>query len=67
MARAVMSVMDSRMCFIAGCLRREAPVSVLCERYGISRKTGGKWLARYRTGGVLNCRTDRGHTTRSRR
>jgi len=41
-------VMDERMMFIGECLRGEVPMTVLCERYGISRKTGYKWLTRYR-------------------
>jgi len=44
--------MDSRVCFIASCLRAEEPISVLCERAGISRKTGYKWLARYQSLGA---------------
>lgn len=45
------SVMDERMCFIAAHLRGEVPMTALCERYGISRKTGYKWLARYEADG----------------
>jgi len=48
--------MDERMMFIADCLRGEVPMTILCDRYGISRKTGYKWLQRYRVdpeGGVL--------------
>jgi transposase len=41
------SIMDERLCFIAACLRAEEPMGVLCARYGISRKTGYKWLDRY--------------------
>jgi putative transposase len=41
-------VMDERVLFIAGYLRGEQPMSVLCEQFGISRKTGYKWLERYR-------------------
>src|SRR5713226_9773921 len=41
-------VMDERVMFIGECLRGELPMSALCERYGISRKTGYKWLGRYR-------------------
>jgi transposase InsO family protein len=40
--------MDERLRFIADCLMKEEPMSVLCEVYGISRKTGYKWLARHR-------------------
>jgi putative transposase len=40
--------MDERLMFIGECLRGELPMMALCERYGISRKTGYKWLERYR-------------------
>jgi len=56
-------VMDERMLFIAGCLRGELPMSALCEQFGISRKTGYKWLERYRadpqSGLVDRCRAPR--------
>ena len=48
------SVMNSRVCFIGAWLRREAPLSELCVRHGISRKTANKWLVRYRSGGMLD-------------
>src|ERR1700734_3669076 len=41
------SSMDSRVCFVAACLREDAAMTVLCARHGISRKTGYKWLERY--------------------
>jgi len=53
MSWAEISAMDSRLCFIASCLRDDAPMSVACARHGISRKTGYKWLARYRELGAL--------------
>jgi putative transposase len=40
--------MDERMMFIGECLRGELPMTALCERFGISRNTGYKWLRRYR-------------------
>ena len=46
------SVMDSRTMFIGAYLRDEEPISRLCERYGISRKTGYKWIERYREAGI---------------
>jgi putative transposase len=46
------SVMDNRLCFVAAQLRDEVAFSELCSRYGISRKTGYKWLARYRSAGA---------------
>jgi len=47
MAWRVESVMDQRLCFIAACLRADEPMSSLCLRFEISRKTGYKWLSRY--------------------
>jgi transposase InsO family protein len=44
--------MDSRLCFVAACLIGAEPMSALCLRYGISRKTGYKWLDRYRALGA---------------
>jgi putative transposase len=41
-------VMDERVLFIAGLLKGELPMSALCEQFGISRKTGYKWMERYR-------------------
>ncbi|MGH2567392.1 MAG: helix-turn-helix domain-containing protein [Bacteroidota bacterium] len=40
-----LSPMDQKTQFIADYLRRE-----LCEHYGISRKTGYKWIERYEHG-----------------
>jgi transposase InsO family protein len=37
---------------VAACRLGEEAVSALCERYGISRKTGYKWLSRYAEGGA---------------
>jgi len=44
--------MDERISFVSSYLRAEAPLSALCEAYGISRKTGHKWINRYRTEGA---------------
>ena len=46
------SVMDSRLVFIVACLRQDEPMSQLCLRHGISRKTGYKWLSRYQAAGA---------------
>lgn len=35
-------VMEERIAFVAACLRDEAPMSSLCEAWGISRETGYK-------------------------
>ncbi len=39
--------MDQKVLFIADNLRKSGTFTALCERYGISRKTGYKWLKRY--------------------
>ena len=39
--------MEQRLQFVADVTRGLYDVSTLCTRYGISRKTGYKWLARY--------------------
>jgi transposase InsO family protein len=44
--------MDEKVMFIADCLRDEEPMTVLCERYGISRETGYVWRRRYQAAGV---------------
>jgi len=44
--------MDEKILFIADYLREVDSLSQLCERYGISRKTGYKWVARYRLKGT---------------
>lgn len=44
--------MDQRQKFISDWLRAEWSVSELCASYGISRKTGYKWLGRYHEGGL---------------
>lgn len=45
------SAMDQKMRFVCDCLAAEASMTVLCERYGISRQTGYVWLGRYRSEG----------------
>ena len=39
--------MDERMQFIARVFAGEDEMTVLCREYGVSRKTGYKWLGRY--------------------
>jgi putative transposase len=41
-------IMDERLGFIDQWLRHEKTMTELCEWFGISRKTGYKWLGRYR-------------------
>jgi transposase-like protein len=44
--------MDARLCFVAAYLRDDVAMSLLCLRHGISRKTGYKWISRYRALGA---------------
>src|SRR6266849_2530277 len=48
--------MDERTQFIAWVLAGEDEMTALCREYGISRKTGYKWLGRYRSEGVAGLR-----------
>jgi putative transposase len=43
---------ELRQQFIHDALRRVVPVTELCAAYGISRKTGYKFLARYHARGA---------------
>jgi putative transposase len=43
--------MTERLSFMVDYFRGDFPMTVLCESYGISRKTGYKWVARYRRDG----------------
>lgn len=45
------SVGKLRKEFVLEALHEDANVSEVCRKYGISRKTGYKWLERYRAGG----------------
>lgn len=48
-----MNPMDQRVLFISDYLRStQESFASLCRRYGVSRKTGYKWVERYREGGV---------------
>jgi transposase InsO family protein len=44
-------VMDERLAFVTDYLRGAMPMTALCTHYGISRKTGYKWAARFLEGG----------------
>lgn len=54
--------------FIAAALTGDQPMSVVCRQFQISRKTGYKWLARYRAEGVsgLQDRSRRPHQSPER-
>lgn len=47
-ARAV----DKRMRFVTAVEASEEAVTAICRRFGLSRKTGYKWLTRYRLDGI---------------
>lgn len=57
--------MDHRVLFIADYLRGGHNMSELCRRHGISRKTGYKWVNRYRTDALegLGDRSRRPHAS----
>jgi len=44
--------MEEKLLFVASVLADEASMTELCESFGVSRKTGYKWLLRYRAGGL---------------
>lgn len=46
-------IMEERMRFVVACLEGLESVSELCRCFGISRKTGHKWLERFRAEGVV--------------
>jgi transposase InsO family protein len=43
--------MSERLAFIQACLDRTEHITTICDRFGISEKTGHKWLARFRAEG----------------
>ena len=47
------TAMSLKIAFIQEAESREKSMCALCESFGISRKTGYKWLHRYRDGGVM--------------
>ena len=46
------SPMDERVQFISDYQRQLFTITELCDRFGVSRKTGYKWIARYAAGGA---------------
>ena len=54
------SVMDHRVRFIGDYVSGDFTMTCLCDRYGISRKTGYKWVGRYASEGVAGL-VDRSH------
>lgn len=56
--------MSERAMFVTEFLKDEMSVSELCRRYGVSRKTGYKWIERYETEGFAGL-GDRSHAAHS--
>jgi transposase InsO family protein len=50
------SIVSIREEFVLKALEPKASLAAICREYGISRKTGYKWLERYKKGGVLALR-----------
>jgi putative transposase len=46
-------VMDERLSFVKTYSRKTVSLTELCDEFGISRKTGYKWLVRYEKEGLL--------------
>ena len=59
------SPMDQRTQFIADYLREIQSVTELCDAYGISRKTGCKWIERYLRQGSRHTRPKTSYRPRS--
>jgi len=55
MAWQAVEPMEERIRFVLKATREEVGFAELCRQFGISRKTGYKWLARYRTRGWRAC------------
>lgn len=55
------SHMSERLDFVKACLNRSEHIVSICDRFGISEKTGQKWLKRFREGG-LEALEDRSHS-----
>jgi putative transposase len=45
--------MDQKLLFVRACQRGQMNMAETCEAFGISRKTGYKWLSRYQSHGAL--------------
>src|SRR5437773_4294960 len=62
------SPMSERLQFIQACLDRTQRIVDVCAQFGISEKTGQKWLARFRADGLTGLaeRSHAPHTLRQR-
>src|SRR6266481_8772991 len=43
---------DERMRFVIAAEKHEEPFAAICRRFGVSRRVGYKWLARYQEAGI---------------
>lgn len=59
------SVASERIAFVVAAQQQDVPIAALCRQFGISRKTGYKWLARAATGEGLVDRSRRPQTAPS--
>ena len=56
MAWKMVLPMEERIRFVLAVEQRQYSIAELCRQYGISRKTGYKWIARYRVDGLEGMR-----------
>jgi len=61
MSWGVETVEEKRKVFAERVMSHERSKSALCREYGISRKTGYKWLARYKAGETMSDRSRAPH------
>jgi len=67
MWQGVITVPEQRIAFVHRVLDQSASVTAACREFGISRKTGYKWLARFiDNGGPLNDQSRRPHASPAR-
>ena len=59
--------MDQRLQFLTNALSDRFTMTELCERYGLSRRIGYKWLARFTEDGKRGSSTAPDGRTRARR
>lgn len=60
--------MNERELFIKAWLEHDHRIALLCERYGVSRKTGYKWIERFKAEGMAGlCDRSRARLTQANR
>ncbi len=57
------SVESERMAFVIAAQQQDVPLAALCRQFGISRKTGYKWLGRVAAGEGVASRSRRPHAS----